>query len=83
VHFELDFTFLLKTKYSDPIDFQVVIQPSQHNADSPVGLNWQHIPAVMNNFIFHTSADKVHPITSRTLDEVMQTLLVLRAKRYR
>jgi hypothetical protein len=45
-------------KDSDPIDSQVVIQPSQHNAGSPYGLNWQHIPAVTNNFIFHTVLTK-------------------------
>jgi vitamin B12 transport system substrate-binding protein len=53
---------------------QVVIQPSQHSADSPDGLNWpqwQHIPAVKNNFIFHPNADKVHRMTTRMLDEVV------------
>ena len=53
---------------------QVVIQPSQHSADSPDGLNWlqwQHIPAVKNNFIFHPNADKVHRMTIRMLDEVV------------
>lgn len=53
---------------------QVVIQPSQHSADSPDGLNWPqwpHIPAVKNNFIFHPNADKVHRMTTRMLDEVV------------
>jgi vitamin B12 transport system substrate-binding protein len=53
---------------------QVVIQPNQHSADSPDGLNWpqwQHIPAVKNNFIFHPNADKVHRMTTRMLDEVV------------
>jgi vitamin B12 transport system substrate-binding protein len=56
---------------------QVVIQPSQHSADSvnsPDSLNWskwQHIPAVKNNFIFHPNADKVHRMTTRMLDEVL------------
>jgi len=53
---------------------QVVVQPSQHSADSPDGLNWpqwQHIPAVKNNFIFHPNADKVHRMTTRMLDEVV------------
>ncbi len=53
---------------------QVVIQPSQYSADSPDGLNWpqwQHIPAVKNNFIFHPNADKVHRMTTRMLDEVV------------
>jgi vitamin B12 transport system substrate-binding protein len=53
---------------------QVVIQPSQRSADSPNGLNWpqwQHIPAVKNNFIFHPNADKVHRMTIRMLDEVV------------
>jgi vitamin B12 transport system substrate-binding protein len=53
---------------------QVVVQPSQHSADSPDGLNWpqwQHIPAVKNNFIFHPNADKVHRMTTRMLDEVL------------
>jgi vitamin B12 transport system substrate-binding protein len=53
---------------------QVVIQPSQHSADSPNGLNWlqwQHIPAVKNNFIFHPNADKAHRMTIRMLDEVV------------
>ncbi len=53
---------------------QVVIQPSQRSADSPNGLNWpqwQHIPAVKNNFIFHPNADKAHRMTIRMLDEVV------------
>lgn len=53
---------------------QVVVQPSQHSADSPDGLNWpqwQHIPAAKNNFIFHPNADKVHRMTTRMLDEVV------------
>jgi vitamin B12 transport system substrate-binding protein len=53
---------------------QVVVQPSQHSADSPDGLNWPqwpHIPAVKNNFIFHPNADKVHRMTTRMLDEVL------------
>ena len=52
---------------------QVVIQPSQHSADSPDGLNWPqwpHIPATKNGFIFHPNADKVHRMTTRMLDEV-------------
>lgn len=52
---------------------QVVVQPSQHSADSPDGLNWpqwQHIPAVKHHFIFHPNADKVHRMTTRMLDEV-------------
>jgi vitamin B12 transport system substrate-binding protein len=53
---------------------QVVIQPSQPNTDSPDGLNWpqwQHIPAVKNNFIFYPNADKLHRMTTRMLDEVV------------
>jgi vitamin B12 transport system substrate-binding protein len=53
---------------------QVVIQPGEHGADSPDGLNWsqwQHIPAVINNFIFHPNADKAHRMTTRMLDEVV------------
>jgi vitamin B12 transport system substrate-binding protein len=53
---------------------QVVIQPGEHSADSPDGLNWQqwqHIPAVKNNFIFHPNADKAHRMTTRMLDEVL------------
>jgi vitamin B12 transport system substrate-binding protein len=53
---------------------QDVIQPSEHGADSPDGLNWpqwQHIPAIINNFIFHTNADKAHCMTTRMLDEVV------------
>ncbi len=53
---------------------QVVIQPGQHSADSPDGLNWpqwQHIPAVKNNFIFHPNADKAHRMTILMLDEVV------------
>ncbi|MBL4631547.1 MAG: cobalamin-binding protein [Paraglaciecola sp.] len=53
---------------------QVVIQPSQHSANSPDSLNWpqwQHIPAVKNNFIFHPNADKIHRMTTRMLDEVV------------
>jgi len=53
---------------------QVVVQPSQDSADSPDGLNWlqwPHIPAVKNNFIFHPNANKVHRMTTRMLDEVV------------
>lgn len=56
---------------------QVVIQPSQpsqQGTDSPDGLNWpqwQHIPAVKNNFIFYPNADKLHRMTTRMLDEVL------------
>jgi vitamin B12 transport system substrate-binding protein len=53
---------------------QVVVQPTQHSADSPDGLNWPqwpHIPAAKNNFIFHPNADKVHRMTTRMLDEVV------------
>jgi vitamin B12 transport system substrate-binding protein len=53
---------------------QVVVQPSQHSSDSPDSLNWpqwQHIPAVKHNFIFHPNADKVHRMTTRMLDEVL------------
>ncbi|WP_205967725.1 cobalamin-binding protein [Paraglaciecola sp. 20A4] len=52
---------------------QVIIQPTQHAADSPDSINWgqwQHIPAAKNQFIFHPNADKVHRMTSRMLDEV-------------
>ena len=52
---------------------QIVIQPGKQGADSPDGLNWrqwQHIPAVKNNFIFHPNADKAHRMTTRMLDEV-------------
>lgn len=52
---------------------QVIIQPTQHAADTPDALNWakwQHIPAAKNGFIFHPNADKVHRMTSRMLDEV-------------
>ncbi|MGY0585567.1 MAG: cobalamin-binding protein [Paraglaciecola chathamensis] len=52
---------------------QVIIQPTQHAADTPDALNWakwQHIPAAQNGFIFHPNADKVHRMTSRMLDEV-------------
>jgi vitamin B12 transport system substrate-binding protein len=53
---------------------QVVIQPNPHSADSPDGLNWrqwQHIPAVKHDFIFHPNPDKTHRMTSRMLDEVV------------
>tara|TARA_R110000751_G_scaffold3930_3_gene18385 strand:- start:28535 stop:29431 length:897 start_codon:yes stop_codon:yes gene_type:complete len=53
---------------------QVVIQPAHTGTDNPDGLNWrqwQHVPAVKNNFIFHPNADKVHRMTMRMLDEVM------------
>ncbi|MEH6709819.1 MAG: cobalamin-binding protein [Paraglaciecola polaris] len=52
---------------------QVIIQPTQHAADSPDSINWgqwQHIPAAKQQFIFHPNADKVHRMTSRMLDEV-------------
>ena len=52
---------------------QIVIQPSEQGSDSPDGLNWpqwQHIPAVKNDFIFHPNADKAHRMTTRMLDEV-------------
>jgi vitamin B12 transport system substrate-binding protein len=52
---------------------QIVIQPSEQGSDRPDGLNWpqwQHIPAVKNNFIFHPNADKAHRMTTRMLDEV-------------
>ncbi|MBU3005751.1 cobalamin-binding protein [Paraglaciecola arctica] len=53
---------------------QVVVQPGHTGAESPDALNWsqwQHIPAVKNNFIFHPNADKVHRMTTRMLDEVV------------
>jgi vitamin B12 transport system substrate-binding protein len=52
---------------------QIVIQPSEQGSDIPDGLNWpqwQHIPAVENDFIFHPNADKAHRMTTRMLDEV-------------
>jgi vitamin B12 transport system substrate-binding protein len=50
---------------------QVVIQPDQHNPDRLNWPQWQHIPAVKNNFIFHPNADKAHRMTTRMLDEVV------------
>ena len=52
---------------------QIVIQPGKQGTDNPDGLNWrqwQHIPAVKNNFIFHPNADKAHRMTPRMLDEM-------------
>ena len=54
---------------------QVVIQPSKSTAGDPDSLNWsqwQHVPAVKNNFIFRPNADKVHRMTTRMLDEIVK-----------
>ncbi len=52
---------------------QVIIQPSKHSQDSPDAVEWEKwpsLPAVQHSAIFHPDADKVHRMTSRTLDEV-------------
>lgn len=52
---------------------QIIIQPSKHSQDSPDAVNWEKwpsLPAVQHSAIFHPDADKVHRMTSRTLDEV-------------
>ena len=53
---------------------QVVIQPSKSTNGDPDSLNWlqwPHIPAAKNGFIFHPNADKVHRMTTRMLEEVL------------
>jgi vitamin B12 transport system substrate-binding protein len=52
---------------------QVIIQPSSHGVNSPDNVNWQQwqdIPAVKNNAFVHPNADKLHRMTSRSLDEL-------------
>lgn len=51
----------------------VIIQPTQHSADSPEAMVWQkwpQVPAVKHKQIIHPDADKVHRMTSRMLDEL-------------
>lgn len=53
---------------------QVVLQPSKSTNGDPDSLNWlqwPHIPAAKNGFIFHPNADKVHRMTTRMLDELV------------
>ncbi len=52
---------------------QVIIQPNSHGVNSPDKVNWQQwqdIPAVKNNAFVHPNADKLHRMTSRSLDEL-------------
>lgn len=51
----------------------VIIQPSSHGVNSPDKVNWQQwqdIPAVKNKAFLHPNADKLHRMTSRSLDEL-------------
>lgn len=52
---------------------QIIIQPSSHGMNSPDNVNWQQwqdIPAVKNNAFLHPNADKLHRMTSRSLNEL-------------
>jgi vitamin B12 transport system substrate-binding protein len=52
---------------------QIIIQPSSHGVNSPDNVNWQQwqdIPAVKNKAFIHPNADKLHRMTSRSLDEL-------------
>ncbi len=52
---------------------QIIIQPSSHGMNSPDKVNWQQwpeIPAVKHNAFLIPDADKLHRMTSRSLDEL-------------
>lgn len=52
---------------------EVIIQPSSHGVNSPDLISWQQwesIPAVTNNAFVKPNADKMHRMTSRSLDEL-------------
>lgn len=52
---------------------QIIIQPSSHGMNSPDNVNWQqwkNIPAVKNSAFLHPNADKLHRMTSRSLEEL-------------
>lgn len=52
---------------------EVIIQPSAHGDNPPDSVNWQQwqeIPAVKNNAFIYPDADKIHRMTTRSLDEL-------------
>jgi len=52
---------------------QVIIQPSSHGVNAPTSINWlqwPELPAVKNKAFVKPNADKLHRMTSRTLDEL-------------
>ncbi len=52
---------------------KIIIQPSSHANNAPAVVNWQQwpdIPAVENNAFIRPNADKLHRMTSRSLDEL-------------
>ncbi len=54
---------------------QVIIQPSSHGVNSPDSVDWHQwptIPAIKNNAFLHPNADKLHRMTSRSLDELAE-----------
>lgn len=53
---------------------QIIIQPTSHGVNSPDNVNWQQwqdIPAVKNKAFIYPNADKLHRMTSRSLDELL------------
>jgi len=51
----------------------IIIQPTSHGIKSPDKVDWQQwqsIPAVKNSAFLHPNADKLHRMTSRSLDEL-------------
>jgi len=51
----------------------VIIQPSAHSHTSPDTVNWKQwaeMPAVKNNAFIHPDADRIHRMTTRSLDEL-------------
>lgn len=52
---------------------EVIIQPSSHSISAPAPMNWQQWPAitaVKNNAFIKPNADKLHRMTSRSLEEL-------------
>jgi len=52
---------------------EVIIQPSSHSVNAPASINWQQwpeIPAVKSNAFIAPNANKLHRMTSRSLDEL-------------
>jgi len=52
---------------------EIIIQPSTHGVNAPDSVNWQQwpaIPAVKINGFIHPNADKLHRMTSRSLEEL-------------
>lgn len=53
---------------------EVLIQPNSHSINAPAAINWQqwpHIPAVKNKAFIQPNADKLHRMTSRSLEELV------------